>query len=44
LNKSGTGDPEFEQEQKRAKEGIPLVAAVIQDLRRLGKDCGIHFD
>jgi len=38
------GDPEFEQEQKRSKEGIPLVAAVIQDLRRLGKDCGIHFD
>jgi LDH2 family malate/lactate/ureidoglycolate dehydrogenase len=38
------GDPEREAEAIRAKTGIPLVAAVVQDLRDIAQKTGIPFD
>lgn len=37
------GDPEREFEQKRRKEGIPLLEKVVEDLSELGKRQGIPF-
>lgn len=38
------GDPEREAEAERAKNGIPLVDAVTQDLRRISTATGIPLD
>lgn len=37
------GDPEHEEEAKRAKEGIPLLPAVVEDLKDISKKTGIPF-
>ena len=38
------GDPERQAEAIRSKEGIPLVAAVVDDLRDVAMQTGISFD
>lgn len=38
------GDPEREAERERRARGIPLVAAVIEDLRAVARDTGVNFD
>ena len=38
------GDPEREAEAIRAKEGIPLVMPVVEELRDISKQTGIPFD
>jgi LDH2 family malate/lactate/ureidoglycolate dehydrogenase len=38
------GDPEHEAEAIRAKQGIPLVPAVVNDLRDISTKTGIPFD
>ncbi len=38
------GDPEREAEAHRRKEGIPLVRAVVDDLREISKATGIALD
>jgi len=38
------GDPEREAEVLRAKTGIPLVPAVVDDLRHISRATGIPFD
>lgn len=38
------GDPEREAEAVRRREGIPLLPAVIQDLRDVSRQTGIPFD
>jgi len=38
------GDPEREAEAIRAKEGIPLVMPVVEDLRDVSKQTGVEFD
>ncbi len=37
------GDPEHQEEAKRRKEGIPLIAAVVDDLLDVSKHTGIPF-
>lgn len=37
------GDPEREAEQIRSKNGIPLIQAVVNDLREIAKKTGIVF-
>lgn len=37
------GDPEHEAERIRSKEGIPLIQAVVDDLREISKKTGIEF-
>lgn len=38
------GDPEREAEKIRSEQGIPLVAAVVNDLRAIAAETGIPFD
>lgn len=38
------GDPEREAEEIRSKEGIPLLPAVVEDLRDVSKNTGVPFD
>ena len=38
------GDPEMEAEKIRAKEGIPLLPAVVEDLRNVSKQTGVPFE
>lgn len=38
------GDPEREMEEKRRKEGVPLLEPVIKDLRELSKKLDVPFD
>ncbi len=38
------GDPERESEASRAGEGIPLVAAVVDDLRAIATMTGVPLD
>ena len=38
------GDPEREAQALRSRGGIPLPPAVVEKLRRLGRDTGIPFD
>ena len=38
------GDPEREAEAIRQEQGIPLVSAVVVDLRDIAKQTGIPFD
>jgi L-2-hydroxycarboxylate dehydrogenase (NAD+) len=38
------GDPERQAEAVRSRDGVPLVAAVIADLRDISKQTGIPFD
>ncbi len=38
------GDPEREAEAVRRESGIPLIPAVIDDLRDIAKQTGIPFD
>ncbi len=38
------GDPEREAEKIRSGQGIPLVAAVVKDLRAIAAETGIPFD
>lgn len=38
------GDPEREAEERRRKEGIPLVTPVVEDLRAIAKGTGIPFE
>jgi len=37
------GDPEHEEEVIRRKEGVPLIPAVIDDLKDISKQTGIAF-
>jgi L-2-hydroxycarboxylate dehydrogenase (NAD+) len=37
------GDPERLAETERRREGIPLVPAVVDDLREIGRQTGIAF-
>lgn len=37
------GEPEFEMEQIRSKEGIPLVESVVNELQELGYKLGVSF-
>ncbi|MGF1532720.1 MAG: Ldh family oxidoreductase [Bernardetiaceae bacterium] len=37
------GDPERETEAYRRREGIPLLAPVVEDLRELGERLGVDF-
>ena len=38
------GDPELEAEKIRSKEGIPLLPAVVEDLRDISRHTGVPFD
>ena len=38
------GDPEREMETERMQNGIPLVKAVVEDLKLLGKRFGVEFN
>jgi len=38
------GDPEREAERERAKNGIPLLLPVVEDLRAISKASGVPFD
>ncbi len=38
------GDPELEAEKIRSKEGIPLLPAVVNDLRDVSKQTGVPFE
>jgi LDH2 family malate/lactate/ureidoglycolate dehydrogenase len=38
------GDPEREAESERARTGIPLLPAVIEDLREVSRQTGVPFD
>lgn len=38
------GDPEREAEALRRKDGIPLIAPVVDDLRRVSRETGIAFE
>jgi L-2-hydroxycarboxylate dehydrogenase (NAD+) len=38
------GDPERQAEQERRKKGVPLVSAVIEELRDISSKTGIPFD
>ena len=38
------GDPERDAEAIRSKQGIPLVPAVVMDLRDIAAQTGIPFD
>ena len=38
------GDPERIAEERRSKEGIPLVLPVVEELRDISKQTGIAFD
>lgn len=37
------GDPEHEAEKLRSKEGIPLIQAVVDDLKEISKRTGVPF-
>jgi LDH2 family malate/lactate/ureidoglycolate dehydrogenase len=37
------GDPEFEAEKIRSKEGIPVIEAVVNTLRNISKETGVPF-
>jgi L-2-hydroxycarboxylate dehydrogenase (NAD+) len=37
------GDPEHQEEKIRRKEGIPLIAPVVNDLRDVAKETGVPF-
>jgi L-2-hydroxycarboxylate dehydrogenase (NAD+) len=38
------GDPEREAEKERARDGIPLLPAVIEDLRDVSRRTGVTFE
>ena len=38
------GDPEREAEAIRREAGVPIVRAVVDDLRDISKQTGIPFD
>ncbi|MDP7062258.1 MAG: Ldh family oxidoreductase [Planctomycetota bacterium] len=38
------GDPEREAEQVRAKEGVPVVMTLVEELREISKRTGVAFD
>ena len=38
------GDPEREAEAERKEAGIPLIAAVLEDLRQVSRMTGVPFD
>jgi L-2-hydroxycarboxylate dehydrogenase (NAD+) len=38
------GDPERQSEQARRDKGVPLIPAVIEDLRDISSKTGIPFD
>lgn len=38
------GDPEHEAERIRKKEGIPVIQAVVDDLKQIAKETGIPFN
>ncbi len=38
------GQPEYEAEQIHRREGIPLIPAVVNELRTISKNTGIAFD
>ena len=37
------GDPEHDAEKLRTKEGIPVIQAVVDDLKGIAKETGIPF-
>lgn len=37
------GDPEHEAERVRKKEGIPVIQAVVDDLKQIAKETGVPF-
>ena len=37
------GDPEHQEEAIRRKEGIPIISAVVEDLKDISKQTGISF-
>jgi LDH2 family malate/lactate/ureidoglycolate dehydrogenase len=37
------GDPEYEAEKIRAKEGIPIIKAVVNDLKAVAEMTGVEF-
>jgi L-2-hydroxycarboxylate dehydrogenase (NAD+) len=38
------GEKEFEETERRLREGIPVPIVVVEDLQRLGSDFGIELD
>jgi LDH2 family malate/lactate/ureidoglycolate dehydrogenase len=38
------GEKEFELAERYAKEGIPLMAEVVKDLEKTGRELGVRFD
>ena len=38
------GQPEHEAEQQNRKQGIPLIPAVIHELKAIAKDTGVRFE
>jgi len=38
------GDPEREAEIERREHGVPLVSAVIEDLRAVARETGVKFE
>ena len=37
------GEKEFEEREHRLREGIPMPAVVVADLKALGSECGVEF-
>jgi LDH2 family malate/lactate/ureidoglycolate dehydrogenase len=37
------GDPEYASEKHRSREGIPIIAAVVDDLAHISKETGVPF-
>lgn len=38
------GDPEYNLQQQRSKEGIPVIEAVVNDLRTVAAETNVDFD
>ena len=38
------GDPEREAEKERARTGIPLLPAVVEELRQISRQTGVPFE
>jgi LDH2 family malate/lactate/ureidoglycolate dehydrogenase len=38
------GDPEREKEIKLRAEGIPVLPAIVKDLKEIGEEMGIEFN
>jgi LDH2 family malate/lactate/ureidoglycolate dehydrogenase len=38
------GEKEFENAERNYRQGVPLIAPVVEDLRKAGHETGVEFD